>query len=305
MKYQKSDMMTTITGFLMAIADSVPGVSGGTIAYVMGKYEDFVNAISSMSSKANKEDRKKGIEFLIKLLMGWIVGMGLAITIVSTQVTHKPYEMTSLFLGFVIVSIPFIVKEEKLMSKISLKGILLTIIGILFVYLVSSSTAGAVNLGEEGSIVKYLYIFVAGMVAICAMVLPGISGSTFLLIFGLYVPIITAVKNVMKFNFESLDICIVFGLGVLIGLFYFSKLVKYLLNNYRSLSVFFVVGLMIGSIYAICIGPTSLTDEITKQSLNLAPLGLSNFKVIWFVVGIIFILALEQLKHKMEGNKNE
>lgn len=304
MKYTKKDIVTTLTGFLMAMADSVPGVSGGTISYVMGKYDDFVGSIASLSRKASTEDRKKGIDFLIKLLMGWVVGMGLAILLVSSLVSEKPYEMSSLFLGFVVVSLPFIFHEEGLIKHINIKNILSALAGLILVVLISTSSSNAINLGGDISFMKYVYIFFGGMIAICAMVLPGISGSTFLLIFGLYVPIITAAKDMMHFNFSQIDICLVFGVGVLIGLFYFSKIVKYLLANYRTITVYFVVGLMLGSLYAICLGPTTLSDEVTKMNLGLDPLTLSTFKPIWFIVGVIFIIALEKLKTALGGKQD-
>ncbi|MDL2211678.1 DUF368 domain-containing protein [Erysipelotrichaceae bacterium OttesenSCG-928-M19] len=296
MKYEKKDIMTTITGFLMAIADSVPGVSGGTIVYILGKYEDFVGSIASFGTKASKDAKKKAIDFLVKLGAGWIIGMLLALSVIASLVSTMTYELVSLFLGFVIVSIPFIMSEEKMSSYFSLKNIMFTIIGLVLVLVITSFTSTALDLSGDTSILKYVYIFAAGAIAISAMILPGISGSTFLLIFGLYMPIITAVKQVLHFNFTNLGIVIIFGLGVLIGLFYFSKLVKYLFNNYRQRVVYFVIGLMLGSIYAIIMGPTSLTNEVTNENLGLAPLSLENIKILWLLAGGLIIIGLEKLK---------
>lgn len=112
-----------------------------------------------------------------------------------------------------------------------------------------------------------VYVFVVGMIAISAMVLPGISGSTLLLIFGLYVPIVSAVKEVITFNFDYLPIVMIFGFGVLGGIFATIRIVKYVLNNYRSQTIYMILGLMIGSLYAVVMGPASL--EIPKPPMTL------------------------------------
>ena len=104
--------------------------------------------------------------------------------------------------------------------------------------------------------------FVASMVSISAMVLPGISGSTLLLIFGLYIPIISAIKEFLHFNFSYVPALFVFGLGVLFGIVLVIRLIKIALEKYRSQSIYCILGLMIGSIYAIIMGPTTL-NEVT------------------------------------------
>ena len=300
MKYQKKDLFTTLTGSLMAIADSVPGISGGTVAYVLGKYDDFVGSVASISGK-DKNERKKALEFLIKLGVGWIAGFVFAIMIIASLINEKPYELISLFLGFIIISIPFIVKQEGILSHIKLSHIILCLIGIILVIVVTSFTSTAIDLSASKSLLNYFYIFIVGILVLSCMLLPGISGSTFLLIFGIYMPIVVALKEIMKFNFAGLDIVMAFGFGALVGLFGFSKLVKYLLKKYRHKVVYFGVGLMIGSIYAVVMGPTTLADEATKVNLGLEPLNFDNFKIIWFLVGGAIIVSLERLKTSVEG----
>jgi putative membrane protein len=229
-------------------------------------------------------------------MSGWIIGMLLSMLVIANLFRSHTYQLVSLFLGFVIISIPFIIKEEKIYKHINIKNILSLALGIALVLSVSIFSNSLIDLNTSNKLLLYFYIFVAGAIAISAMVLPGISGSTFLLIFGLYVIIITAVKNIIKFNFAQIDIVVVFGCGVLIGILLFTKLVRYLLNNHRQLIVFFIIGLMFGSIYAIIMGPTSITDEVSKQSLNMASLNFNNFSIIWFIVGIAIIIGLEKLK---------
>lgn len=142
-----------------------------------------------------------------------------------------------------------------------------------------------------------IYIFISAMIAISAMVLPGISGSTLLLIFGLYIPIMNAIKEFLHLNFSYFPILVVFGLGVLTGIVLVIKLIKIALEKFRSQTVYLIIGLMIGSLYAIIMGPTTL-----ENAQN--PMSFSNFSIIFFIVGGIIIYSLEKIKVVLEKRKN-
>ena len=185
----------------MALADSVPGVSGGTIAFLLGFYDKFIGSLNDIIS-GTKEEKKESVKFLLKIGIGWIVGMALAILFITAVFENHIYQISSLFIGFIIFAIPIIVKEEKECLKGKYFPIIFEIIGIIFVCAISyfsgttlfsdgiNLAAGKFNAGVG------IMLFIAGVVAISAMVLPGISGSTVLMIFGLYVPITTAIKDV-------------------------------------------------------------------------------------------------------------
>lgn len=134
-----------------------------------------------------------------------------------------------------------------------------------------------------------IYVFIAAMFAISAMVLPGISGSTLLLIFGLYVPIISAVKSVITFDFAYLPILIVFALGILTGAASVVRIIKWALDKHRPIMIFLIIGMMIGSFYAIIMGPMTL--ETPKD-----PLSFETFSILWFVIGGVIIYGLQLLK---------
>ena len=133
----------------------------------------------------------------------------------------------------------------------------------------------------------------AGMIAISAMVLPGISGSTLLLIFGLYIPIMNAIKETLHFNLSYLVPLMFFGVGIILGIFSVIRLIKKCLENYRSQTVYLIFGLMLGSLYAIVMGPTTL--EIPKYALSF-----STFSILFFIIGGLVILILEKVKHVLE-----
>ena len=134
-----------------------------------------------------------------------------------------------------------------------------------------------------------LYIFVCAMIAICAMVLPGISGSTMLLIFGLYVPIIGAIREFLHMNLSYLPVLIIFGCGVLTGIVGIIRIVKNALEMHRAAMVYFILGLMVGSLYTIVTGPTTL--KIPQPAMTF-----ETFSPLCFLLGGIFLYALDKLR---------
>ncbi len=287
-----------IRGFCMALADSVPGVSGGTIAFILGFYDDFIGSLNSLVSKDPLDEKKNSIFFLFKLGIGWVTGMIISVLFLSSVFESEIYSISSLFIGFIIVSIPIIIREEKDSIVGNYKNIIFCILGILIVSLITyfnpSSGTGGLNLSTSNlSVGLGLYVFFAGMIAISAMVLPGISGSTLLLIFGLYTGIISAVKEVLTFNFSYLLVLVIFGFGVLTGIVSTIKVIKYLLGKYRSAMIYFIIGLMIGSLYAVFMGPTTL--EVPKTAMNL-----ETFSPIFFLIGGGLLVILEKSKDFFE-----
>lgn len=289
-----------IRGFCMALADSVPGVSGGTIAFLLGFYDKFITALSNFLSK-DKEKRKEAIVFLIKLLIGWAVGFGLSVLLLGNIFESHIYQISSLFLGLIIFSIPIVIKEEK-ESYRKYKNVFFTIIGIAIVILISlfsPSSENGINISVQSlNIGIILYVFFVAMVAISAMVLPGISGSTLLLIFGLYIPIITAIKELMHLNFSYLPILIVFGLGVLIGIVSTIKIIKKCLEKFRSQTMYLILGLMLGSIYPVILGATTL--EVPKPAMSF-----STFSIVFFLIGGIIIIGLQKFKDFIEKKESK
>ena len=293
----KSLIVNIFRGFCMALADSVPGVSGGTVAFILGFYDKFINSLNDLFSKGG--DKKGAIRFLIKLGIGWISGMALATLILSKVFESQIYVVSSLFVGFILFAIPLIIKDDLKLLRGNYKHLIFTLIGILVVSLLTYfNQKGIASLDISVSSLNFglcIYTFVAGMVAISAMVLPGISGSTLLLIFGLYLPIINGIKEILHLNFEFVPILFIFGLGVIAGIFLVIRLVKKALEKYRSQTIYTIIGLMLGSIYAIFMGPTSLS---TPKS----PLSFGTFSIIAFIIGGVIVLLMEYVKNKL-GNE--
>ena len=296
----KKFIVTALQGLCMALADSVPGVSGGTVAFILGYYEKFINSLNALVSKDS--DKKEALKFLGKLGVGWAIGLILASLVLSSVFETHIYAISSLFIGFILFAIPSIIKEEKDTLKGKYQYLIFTAIGIAVVALLTyfnPTSGGGISVDINSlNIGICIYAFVVGMVAISAMILPGISGSTILLIFGLYIPIINSIKEVLHLQLEYLPILIVFGFGVLAGIALIIKLVKKALDKYRTQTIYTVIGLMIGSLYAIVRGPTTL--KVPQEAMNFG-----TFNILFFIIGAAVIGAMEFAKYKLANKKTD
>lgn len=293
MKIVKEYVLNMFNGFCMALADSVPGVSGGTIAFLLGFYDKFINSLDDLF-RGNMKAKKNALIFLIKLGIGWVIGFLASATILSGLFTTKIYAMSSLFIGFIIAAVPLIVKQELDSFKGKYKNIVFAIFGLLLVVgitLLSGNSLFDVNLAKP-DIFTYLYVLVSASIAITAMVLPGISGSTLLLVFGLYIPIMNAIKELLSFNFSVLPVLIVFGIGILFGIVFFVKLLRIGLKKFRSQICYTIIGMMVGSLFSIVMGPTTLEEPMQMLTFK-------SFDILFFLIGIIIIASLEILRVKL------
>lgn len=296
MKKFKMIMMRFVQGFFMAAADSVPGVSGGTIAFLLGFYDEFINALDDLF-KGKLSEKKKALLFLIKIGIGWVAGFVICALLLVKLFDKKIYGLSSLFLGFIIFAIPLVIIEEKEVLKGKYKNIIFSILGMALVVGISllNTKSGLVDVGNitHLTIPLAIYIFLTGAIAITAMVLPGISGSTLLLIFGLYMPIMTCVKKVLSFNFNYLLPLLIFMCGLVVGIVTFVRLIKKSLVKYRSQTIYTIIGMMLGSLYAIVQGPTTL--KVPQPAMTF-----STFSILWFIVGVAIIFLLQVFKKVME-----
>lgn len=291
-KNLKEWILNFINGFCMALADSVPGVSGGTVAFILGFYDKFIGSLDSLF-RGKMEEKKSALLFLIKLGIGWACGFIIAALVLGSIFNEQIYNISSLFIGFIIFAIPIVIYEEREALKKNYLNVLFALIGIVFVVeitLLNPASGQGISVHVDNlSIGLIAYVFFAAMIAISAMVLPGISGSTLLLIFGLYVPIMSAVKEFLHMNFSYFPILCVFGLGVITGIVLFVGLIRKALENFRSQTIYVIIGMMIGSLFSIVMGPTTL--EVPQTAMNF-----STFNILFFIIGGVIIVGLQTFK---------
>lgn len=291
-KNLKEWILNFINGFCMALADSVPGVSGGTVAFILGFYDKFIGSLDSLF-RGKMEEKKSALLFLIKLGIGWACGFIIAALVLGSIFNEQIYNISSLFIGFIIFAIPIVIYEEREALKKNYLNVIFALIGIVFVVaitLLNPASGQGISVHVDNlSIGLIAYVFFAAMIAISAMVLPGISGSTLLLIFGLYVPIMSAVKEFFHMNFSYFPILCVFGLGVITGIVLFVGLIRKALENFRPQTIYVIIGMMIGSLFSIVMGPTTLEVPQAAMSFN-------TFNILFFIIGGVIIIGLQAFK---------
>lgn len=266
----KNSIILVIKGFIMGIANIIPGVSGGTLALILGIYEEFIGAISHFFSRL-----KENIKFLLPV----VIGMGLAIVSLSRVIDysykHFPIPTSLFFVGLVLGGIPMLlskVKNTKETKKISSYIIALLTFSIVIIMACSDLIFGAglkANLANM-DVLGYVLLFLVGIIAAATMVIPGVSGSLVLMLLGYYYPVIKLIKELTSLKNIGSNILIlgVFGVGVLVGIVAISKLLEYLFKKHEVKTYFGVLGFIIASVLAIPIS-TVLNNKITFDILQI------------------------------------
>ncbi|HJJ92682.1 MAG TPA: DUF368 domain-containing protein [Methanocorpusculum sp.] len=280
-------LIDIISGIAMSMADSVPGVSGGTILFLLGYYEKFICSMNNFLLGTNA-DRKAAFPFLFKLGCGWIGGFLVCILILSTLFQSYIYEISSIFIGLTLSSIPIVILEEKAYLKGHYLHLIFTVGGIVLVPILMDLSSlifckNDVDL-MYGSVNMALFLFFAAILVVVALVLPGISGSTLLLIMGLYFPLISAIAAVLRKEFVYIPMLFSFGCGLIAGFVISTRVIYHCFTRYRSQIIYFCVGLLIGSLYAIVLGSTTLFHPLPAMNWETFQFGFCIFGIGIFVI---------------------
>ena len=280
-----------LRGILIGIAEVIPGVSGGTIALITGIYNRLLsNADIAFKSLLKIRNPKKVFQSLAtmqwNLLIPVFVGMGIALILgarfIEPLLETNPIELRAIFAGLVLAGIyvPYKMSTKAVNKKWEIKDYLVALVAALAAFLLTGLAPGVIN--DPSSVV----IFFSAAIAICALVLPGISGSFILLTIGMYATTINAVNDL---DFQYL---IVFALGALVGLAGFVSLLKWLLKEKPRPTLVILAGLMLGSLRALWPWQTENRDL-------LAPFSLEVVAFILFLIGIAIVWALIQIENKI------
>lgn len=278
-------------GIMMAIADSVPGVSGGTIAFILGFYDKFIDNLHEFF-EGEKGKRWDSFKYLFNLGLGWIAGLLLSIFFLSELFQREIYFMSSLFLGLTLMSLPFLIQSEIKILRENKKDFYFIFLGILLVVFLVYFREKSKFIGDfdliNPNIFDYIYLFFAGAFAISAMVLPGISGSSILLIAGVYIPVVEALGEILRFNFEKIFPIFVMALGILFGIFMSIRIIRKKMRKNRDKMIYLILGMIVGSLFAIIMGPTTVGKNL--------PLNFDNFSLSGFIIGIFILFFLELIR---------
>lgn len=235
----------------MGMAEVIPGVSGGTIAFITGIYEKLLNTIKAFGPELFNSFKEGGIKnawatingsFLSALIAGMLVGIVLGVFGITHLLDNYPILLWAFFFGLIIASAIYVGRQ---VSNWNWKSVVAIVVGAVFAYWIT------IAVPAEGNTALW-FVFLSGMIAISALILPGISGSFILLLLGMYTYIVPTVKNALKtFEGESLIVLSVFGLGCLVGLTTFSRVLSWTFKHYENTTLALLTGFMIGSLNKI------------------------------------------------------
>ena len=282
--------MLSVKGMCMGAADVVPGVSGGTIAFITGIYDELINSIKSINAASLKMFfTGKWGEFwkMIngKFLLFLLAGIGISVfslaKIITWLLVAYPVLVWSFFFGLVLASTWFVGKDVKERNWKTGLGFLL---GAALAFYITVATPA-----ETPS--HFLFIFLCGAIAICAMILPGISGSFILVLLGKYFFIMEAVKTL------DLKVIAIFGMGACVGITSFSRLLSYALSHMRNITLAVLSGFMLGSLNKVW--PWKETIEGVEQ--NVAPNAFVWQAVCLALLGFVMVYGIEKISSKSEN----
>ncbi len=293
-------IIISLKGMAMGAADVVPGVSGGTIAFISGIYEELITSISNINFSLLKTLKKDGFlaawkqlngSFLLALFIGIGISIISLVKGIKWLLENEPVLLWSFFFGLVLASILFIGKQ---ITKWNIATVITLILSAFIAYYITSLTALSTN-------DSWWFLFLSGALAICAMILPGISGAFILVLLGAYKPVLDAVDN------RDFKTIIIIGLGAIVGLLSFSRVLKWLFKHYHNLTLAVLTGFVLGSLNKIWPWKKILSYRINSKGVkvpfqdeSVSPLAFDGdnqllFAIGLMIVGFLTILILEKL----------
>lgn len=267
---QQFKWINILKGFAMGTSDLVPGVSGGTIALLLGIYNQFIASISGIFSRRFWPS----FTFLIPIIIGMLLAMGSLSNLFNYLLSQHHIPTMFFFGGLIIGIVPYLLKISNYKTSFTTKHYMMVIAGIAILIVITLMNNGDKHAGETLTLSTSLIIkyFIAGMCASSAMLLPGISGSFMLLVFGVYGTVMLAISEFVKLNFAGLPILLAVGFGVLAGFIISSKIIQYFLTHHKLMTFALIIGFVVGSLFAVFPGlPTNI--------------------VMWFVSLVVFIIG--------------
>jgi len=303
MRSIKDYAFLSLKGIAMGAADVVPGVSGGTIAFITGIYEELLETISSVNLDALKKLKVEGIKgfwnhinanFLVALFLGIAISIVSLAKLITYLMESHAVLLWSFFFGLIVSSIYLVGKKIKQWDFVKIIGL---IIGSVVAYYITI-------LPPMENPDALWFVFVSGAIAICAMILPGISGSFILLLLGSYEMILGAIKDI------KLATIGVFAVGCLTGLLSFSKLLNWLFKHYHDLTVAILTGFLVGSLNKIWPWKETISTRINSHGEtvpfiqeNILPNNFDGepqllFAIGMAVIGLILIIGMEKMAVK-------
>jgi len=243
----------------MGAADLVPGISGGTVAFILGYYEEFIDAIKTIHLDSIFGKRRLAWPFLLLLLSGMLLSFATLSQPIAQILNHEKWRSSlfSTFLGLVLASALICIRKVNQWRSTHILTLLITAITIYFVTNIPSTSVGTAPIGVSNDLLIDPWIMLCGAIGVCAMLLPGISGSYLLTVLGVYPRVIGAVADFSQglksfsLNIEACLLLSNFLVGVVLGALFFSRVISWLFARYHDLTIAMLIGFMLGALRSI------------------------------------------------------
>lgn len=282
----KEFLLNTVRGAVIGIAMIIPGVSGGTLAVLMNVYDKLINAISDL-----RRDFKNSFMFLLPIALGAVLGIAAMYFPLKYALEYAPFPTVMLFIGLMAGSCPKILKDaiKNGFTKVHIASILIPLAVVIGICFIPGLGEADLSTSMNDKPYSYFLLLLVGAVASCALVIPGVSGSMLLLVFGYYNAIFATISG-LRVNFgHSILVLFTFALGLVIGFFSIAKLMKLFMKKFPKGTAWAIIGFVIGSLPAILITYNGNFPEHTFASLDAVHISVG---VILGLAGIIASYAL-------------
>lgn len=262
----KERFILMVKGFILGIANIIPGVSGGTLAITLGIYEELINTISHLFRNI-----KKNLGFVVPLGIGAVLSILVMSKLINYSLDQFPIPTTLFFIGLIIGGLPLIYKkvEKKKRTGGHIVAFLSTFLLVILLAFAKSGS-GAVSL-ENLTIGSIFLLFFVGIIAAATMVVPGISGSFVLMLLGFYKPVLNTISNLTDFSLlgHNMAILIPFGIGIIVGIVLIAKLIEYLLKKHETITYYAILGFILSSVVTLVIGLYGNSFSIAQMIVGI------------------------------------
>lgn len=295
-------IIVTLKGIAMGAADVVPGVSGGTIAFISGIYEELITSLNNINFSFFKNWKREGFlqawkalngNFLLALAIGIAISVLSLAQLISWLLENEPILVWSFFFGLVFASVFFVARD---ISEWKISTVLIFLLGAVLAYFITSITPATSNESLP-------FLFLSGALAVCAMILPGISGAFILVLLGSYKTVLDAVHQ------RDYLIIAVVGTGAVFGLLSFARLLKWMFHRYKNLTLALLTGFILGSLNKIWPWKVILeTKDIGDRTIVLKEANISPYAydgdnqlqtaILLAILGFSIIFMLEKIASK-------
>lgn len=298
-------ILDLICGCIIGVANIIPGVSGGTMAVMLNIYDKLIDSFTGL-----RKHFGKSVKFLLPIFIGAAGGIVIFSKLIKYLLAYYPMPTCFFFIGLIIGSLPMVFGRalEKPFRPVSLIPLVIFLAGMTALAFVNtdSQTAAQAAVGFRLDFGSWMLLFGGSAVAAMCMIIPGVSGSMILMIFGIYAAIINAISDLTKHFMDSAMILLPSGLGIIFGIVFGAKVIDICIKKFPQMTYFAIIGLMLGSPLVIFMKFQSQSSAAEVNNFVFTPLNITVSAVVCLVgFAIAIFFGSDKLKAKFTNRSSE